>query len=102
MAATAVVQTRIDPQLRDKAAEVLEKMGMTVSDAMRILLTRIANEGALPVGMTVDPATHDAWFRAKVMEALNDKSPPVSHEEVEAHFSKRRAETMRRIAKAEG
>jgi DNA-damage-inducible protein J len=36
-------------------------------------------------------AAHDAWFRVKVLEALNDPRPDVPHEEVEAHFAKRRA-----------
>ena len=66
-------------------------MGMTVSDAVRILLTRVANEGALPAGLTVDPAAHDAWFRAKVMEALDSRQPQVPHEDVERRFAARRA-----------
>lgn len=70
--ATALVQTRIDPAIRDRAAEVLDSMGMTVSDAVRILLTRVAKEGALPAGFTVDPATHDAWFQNQVMQALEN------------------------------
>ncbi|MBN9279858.1 MAG: type II toxin-antitoxin system RelB/DinJ family antitoxin [Hyphomicrobium sp.] len=45
MAANALVQTRIDPEIRDRASEVLAKLGLTVSDATRILLTRIANDG---------------------------------------------------------
>src|SRR5579863_4294942 len=48
MAASALVQTRIDPVLKERAAAVLENMGLTVSDVVRILLTRVANEGALP------------------------------------------------------
>ncbi len=48
MPATANVQTRIDPATRDEAAAVLATMGMTVSQAMRMLLTRIATEKALP------------------------------------------------------
>jgi DNA-damage-inducible protein J len=91
MTASALVQTRIDPVLKDRATAVLEKMGLTISDAMRILLTRIANEGALPLGLTTDPAAHDAWFRARVREALEDDRPLVEEEEVEAHFAKRRA-----------
>jgi DNA-damage-inducible protein J len=94
MAATALVQTRIDPALKDRAAEVLDRMGLTVSDAVRILLTRIAKEGALPFNFAVDPATHDAWFRAKVQEALDDTRPAVPHEEVEARFAKRRAAAL--------
>ena len=40
MAANALVQTRIDADVRDRASAVLEGMGLTVSDAVRILLTR--------------------------------------------------------------
>jgi hypothetical protein len=36
-------------------------------------------------------AGHDAWFRAKVQEALDDPRPAIPHEQVEAHFAKRRA-----------
>ena len=50
--------------------------------AVRILLTRVAAEGGLPAGLTVDPTTYDAWFRAKVQEALEDKRPTVPHAEV--------------------
>jgi len=91
MNASALVQVRIDPALKQRAAEVLDNMGLTVSDAVRILLTRIANEGALPFDFAVDPVAHDAWFRAKVREALEDPRPVMTDEEVEAHFAKRRA-----------
>jgi DNA-damage-inducible protein J len=91
MPATALIQARIDPAIRDRAAEVLDRMGMTVSDAVRILLTRVANEGALPAGLTVDPVAHDTWFRAKVMEALDSRQPQVPHDEVEQRFATRRA-----------
>lgn len=50
-------------------------------------------------GPTVDPGAHDAWFRAKVQEAMDDPRPAVSHEDVEAHFAARRAAALR---KAEG
>ncbi len=98
MTATALIQARIDPVIRDRAAEVLNGMGMTVSDAVRILLTRVANEGALPIGLTVDPVAHDAWFRAKVMEALDSRQPQVSHEEVERRFAGRRAAAQAKVA----
>ena len=93
------VQTRIDASVKERAGRVLGNMGLTVSDAIRILLTRIANEGALPAGLTVDAAAHDQWFRAKVQEALDDPRPAVSHEDVKAHFAARREKALR---KAEG
>ena len=96
MAANALVQTRIDPAVKERAAAVLNELGITVSDAVRILLTRTANEGALPFALTTNTAEHDAWFRAKVQEALDDRRPGVPHEKVEAHFAKRRAATRRK------
>jgi DNA-damage-inducible protein J len=90
MAANALVQTRIDPEVKERAAAVLGEMGITVSDAVRILLTRTANEGALPFSLGQNAAEHDAWFRAKVQEALNDPRPDIPHEKVKAHFAKRR------------
>jgi DNA-damage-inducible protein J len=58
------------------------QQGVTISDAVRILLTRVAREGALPAGLAVDPDAYDAWFRAKVQEALADTRPPIQHSEV--------------------
>ena len=96
MPANALVQTRIDPAVKERAAAVLGEMGITVSDAVRILLTRTANEGALPFALAVNPAEHDAWFRAKVREALDDPRPAVPHEQVKQHFARRRAAALRK------
>ena len=102
MAATALVQTRIDPVLKERAAAVLDNMGLTVSDAVRILLTRIATEGALPFPLATDPAAHVAWFRAKVQQALADPRPTVPHEDRESHFAKRLAAALRELSTATG
>ena len=48
MAANALVQARIDRAVKEEAAAVLASMGLTVSDAVRLLLTRVAKEHALP------------------------------------------------------
>jgi len=97
MAANALVQTRIDPAVKERAAVVLEKLGITISDAVRILLTRTANEGELPFALTNNAAAHDAWFRAKVQEALDDPRPGIPRAKVEAHFAKRRASALRKV-----
>lgn len=94
----ALVQTRIDPALKKRAAAVLDDIGLTVSDAVRILLTRVAKEGALPFPLAADPAAYDAWFRAKVRAALDDPRPAIPHDEVEKHFAKRRASAIRKSA----
>jgi DNA-damage-inducible protein J len=48
MAANALVQTRINGTVKDEASAVLATMGLTVSDAVRLMLTRVAHDKALP------------------------------------------------------
>lgn len=81
-AQTSMLHVRVDDQLKTKAAETLAEVGLTLSDAVRILLTRVAAEGGLPPGLATDPEAHDAWFRAKVREALDDPHPTAPHERV--------------------
>jgi DNA-damage-inducible protein J len=101
MAANALVQTRIDAEIRDKASAVLAKSGLTVSDAVRILLTRTANEGALPLQLLTPDEEYEAWFRAMVQEALDDPRPGIPGDEIEAEFAKKRANLRARIANGE-
>jgi DNA-damage-inducible protein J len=46
--ATTLVRARVDAALKNEAAAVLAEMGLTVSDVVRIALTKIAKEKALP------------------------------------------------------
>lgn len=78
-AQTSMLHVRVDDQLKAQAADALAGVGLTLSDAVRILLTRVAAEGGLPVGLTADPDAYDAWFRAKVQEALSDPRPTTPH-----------------------
>ncbi|EJB2593965.1 type II toxin-antitoxin system RelB/DinJ family antitoxin [Salmonella enterica] len=53
MAANAFIRARIDKTVKNEAADVLASMGMTVSDLMRITLTKVARDKALPFDMRV-------------------------------------------------
>ena len=55
--ATTMVHVRIDQRVKDKAAKALAAMGMSVSDAVRMLLVRVAAEKALPFDVRVPNAT---------------------------------------------
>jgi DNA-damage-inducible protein J len=48
MTANSVVRARIDEQTKNEAAAVLKAMGLTVSDAFRLMMVKIAKEKALP------------------------------------------------------
>jgi DNA-damage-inducible protein J len=78
---TTMLHVRVDETLKANAAQALQKVGLTLSDAVRILLTRVAAEGGLPAGLATDEAAYDVWFRAKVQKALDDPRPAVPHEE---------------------
>jgi DNA-damage-inducible protein J len=43
-----VVRARIDPDLKRQATEVLDEMGLSLSDAIRLLFVRIAADRAMP------------------------------------------------------
>jgi DNA-damage-inducible protein J len=79
---TSMLHVRVDDRLKAQATEKLARVGLTVSDAVRILLTRVAKEGGLPAGLATDAEAHDAWFRAKVKEAIADTRPTVPHRQV--------------------
>ena len=71
MTANSVVRARIDEQTKTEAAAVLKAMGLTVSDAFRMLLTRVANEGALPF----EPLVPNAETIAAMKEARRGGLP---------------------------
>lgn len=71
MAANALVQARIDGAIKDEAAAVLAAMGLTVSDAVRLLLTKVAREHALPF----DPLIPNAETIAAMKEARRGNLP---------------------------
>ncbi|MHC1549674.1 type II toxin-antitoxin system RelB family antitoxin [Phyllobacterium sp. K27] len=79
---TSMLHVRIDNELKMQATETLSQLGLTVSDAVRILLTRIAKDQALPIGLIAGDETYDKWFREKVQQALKDQNPSVPHNDV--------------------
>ena len=71
MSENAVVRARIDERIKAEAAAVLGAMGLTVSDAFRMMMTRIAAEKALPF----DPLVPNAKTIAAMKEARNGGLP---------------------------
>ena len=69
MPANAVVRARIDEDIKNEAAAVLASMGLTVSDAFRMMLTRVAAEKALPF----DPLVPNAETVAAMRDARSGK-----------------------------
>ena len=67
MNADTVVRARIASKTKIQATEVLQSMGLSVSDAIRLLLVRVADEKRLPFAVQVPNVT-----TLKAMKELNE------------------------------
>jgi DNA-damage-inducible protein J len=120
MGSNAIVQATVDSALRDQAAAVLAEIGMTLDDAVRLLLTQVVEQHDLPLSlyrpdsnMPGTPpyaeigdgkrfATYNDWFVSEVNAAVREADDPncvwVSNEEVKRRMALRRAEWAKRAA----
>ncbi len=64
-ATTAMVHVRVDENIKTQAAETLASMGLTVSDAVRVFLTRVVADKELPFALKAP----NARSRAAIDEA---------------------------------
>ncbi|NKB78263.1 MAG: type II toxin-antitoxin system RelB/DinJ family antitoxin [Gammaproteobacteria bacterium] len=69
MTQNSVVRARINEEVKEEATAVLESIGLTVSDAVRLMMTRIAIEKALPF----DPLVPNAETIQAMKDARNGK-----------------------------
>lgn len=53
MTTTTMVHVRVDEHIKAQAAETLAAMGLSVSDAVRVFLTRVVAEKRLPFALQV-------------------------------------------------
>lgn len=60
---TTMVHVRVEEEVKEKAAEALAAMGLSVSDAVRVFLKRVAAEKALPFDVRVPNAKTKAAMR---------------------------------------
>ncbi len=74
--ANSVVRARIDEQTKNEAAAVLKAMGLTVSDAFRLMMVKIAKEKALPFEPLVpNEETIEAMKAARRGELTTGSAP---------------------------
>ena len=68
MSTVTVLQTRIDIETKKAAEEILNQMGMSVNDGIRIFLRQVINDSALPF----KPNTHPIPNKM-LQKRLNDQ-----------------------------
>ncbi len=74
--ANTVVRARIDEHVKEEASAVLAAIGLTVSDAFRLMMVRIAKDKALPFEpLAPNPETVEAMKAARRGEVVTVGSP---------------------------
>lgn len=67
---TALVRARVDREIEQRAISVLDEIGLTVADVIRMLMVRIAKDGALPIELAIpNEETRTAMLRARAIKS---------------------------------
>lgn len=82
MSQNAVVRARVNEEIKEQAAAVLSAMGLTVSDLLRITLTKVAHEKALPFDLTPNAETVKAMLELDSGKGTRYASPEAMFEEL--------------------
>lgn len=61
---TTMIHIRIDPDLKARASRTLDAMGLSLSEAVRVFLTRVATDQAIPFDLRVPNAQTVAAMEA--------------------------------------
>lgn len=68
MAHSSMLHIRVDEDIKAQASEALQAMGLSVSDAVRILLKRVVHDQAFPLELKVPNAeTREAMLQARAL-----------------------------------
>ncbi len=68
---------RLDPRMKADASAILASYGLNLSDAVRMLLTRITIEKRLPQGLVAGKDEYDACFRKRYMKPWHQPAPGI-------------------------
>ena len=85
---------RVDDDLKAAFSDAARKHDRTAAQLLRDFMREYVRRES-------DQESYDAWFRARVEEALRDPRPALPHAEVEAHFAKRRQVALHKSEKGQ-
>jgi len=76
MATTTMIHVRLEDSLKKEASTALEAMGLSLSDAIRVFLTRVAAEQQLPFALRVpNTETRQAMEEARTISKARFDNP---------------------------
>jgi DNA-damage-inducible protein J len=100
-----MIRSRIDASLKMEAQSLLDGMGLSMSEAIRLFLHQVVAEKGLPfpVKLSKEAAEeHDRWFRQQVKSAVEEADQPgavfIPHAQVRGRWAAKRKELAQRVA----
>jgi addiction module RelB/DinJ family antitoxin len=91
------IRSRIDIATKQEAQILLERFGLSMSDAIRLFLHQVVLEKGLPFKVKLpenEAAEHDRWFRGQVAAAVDEADRPdaefVTQDDVSGRWAKKR------------
>ncbi|MBW6485132.1 MAG: type II toxin-antitoxin system RelB/DinJ family antitoxin [Syntrophobacterales bacterium] len=99
-----MIRSRIDASLKIEAQSLLDGMGLSMSEAIRLFLHQVVAEKGLPfpVKLSKEAAEeHDRWFRQQIEPAVEEADKPgtafIPHEQVRGRWDAKRKELAQRV-----
>lgn len=97
--ADTVIRSRIDASLKMEAQSLLDGMGLSMSEAIRLFFHQVVAEKGLPFPVKLSKEAveeHDRWFRQQVKSAVEEADRPgavfIPHAQVRGRWAAKRKE----------
>ncbi|MEE9429727.1 MAG: type II toxin-antitoxin system RelB/DinJ family antitoxin [Melioribacteraceae bacterium] len=75
MAKTAIIQTRIDPSVKNKAQKIFSKLNISMSEAITLFLTQVSLRKGIPFEIKIpNKLTEDTLLKSEKGEELHEVS----------------------------
>ena len=75
MPKSAIIQTRIDPSVKNKALKIFSKLNITMSEAITLFLTQVSLRKGIPFDIKVpNKLTEDTLLKSEKGEELHEVS----------------------------
>lgn len=101
-----IIRSRIDSNIKLEAQALLERFGLTMSEAIRLFLHQVVIEKGLPFQVKLpkeQAQEHDRWFRSQVEAALAEADKPetafVPHNSVRDQWTSKRQVLAKRAGR---
>lgn len=90
--ASTMVQLRVEEQLKTEASDIFEQLGLDLSSAIRIFLTRAVQEKGIPFSMKLNTPHYESPTAVEIMKdfsntAKNNGLSNMSLEDINAEIS---------------